>query len=113
MHQETIAVSLALLAVIVTATVCIFALNVKIAELRRELRSKGLDLAMAVFEAKLFEGCLNAAESALRYHENRYKKDIAYWKAKDKASRTRAWEAEQLTIEKAKRIRKLLDKEKE
>lgn len=113
MHQETIAVSLALLAVIVTATVCIFALNVKIAELRRELRSKNAELHHATVMYDMTERHIRIAENALIWWESRYEKDIAYWKAKDKASRTRAWEAEQVTIEKAKRIRKLLDKEKE
>lgn len=52
---------------------------------------------------------LQIAESAIRYHENKYETDIACWKAKDKASRKRAWEAAQVGIQQAKRINGFLD----
>ena len=62
---------------VILANLCAFLLG-KIHGMNHELRMKDLELNMALFDAEWLDGSLTAAESALRYHEDRYNKDIAY-----------------------------------
>jgi len=74
-----------------------------------DLHAKVLVMNRELKLAQMSERHLRLAENALIWWQSRYDKDVAYWKAKDKASRKRALEAEQVGIEQAKRINGFMD----
>jgi len=69
-----------------------------------DLHAKALIMNRELKLAPISERHLRLAENALIWWQARYDKDIAYWKTKDKASRKRAWEAEQADLPQTARL---------
>lgn len=91
-----------LIVIIIALALWTLALSYTVDRLRGKLK-------IAIWERDIAQRHLDLAESAIHSLHREHGKKLAYWKEKDKKNRQRAFRAEQIAIERAKRLASLKD----